>query len=79
MLVTTSRCKCFSFSGMGCGSTARNLTDTTEGFLVGKRYLIYDRSPHWAQFPQETQIKEPKSKMSVLFSEQGKLGQSRIA
>src|SRR5205823_5955419 len=31
--------------GVWMSQVARNLSDATEGFLVGKRYLIHDRDP----------------------------------
>ncbi len=38
--------------GLWMSQGARNLTDATEGFLVGKRYLIHDRDPLFtAEFP----------------------------
>lgn len=32
-------------NGLWMSQIARNLTDTAEGFLTGKRYLIHDRDP----------------------------------
>ena len=32
-------------NGLWMSQVARNLSDTAEGFLVGKRYLIHDRDP----------------------------------
>jgi putative transposase len=32
-------------SGLWMSQVARNLSDATEGFLIGKRYLIHDRDP----------------------------------
>ena len=32
-------------NGLWMSQVARNLSDATEGFLVGKRYLIHDRDP----------------------------------
>ena len=32
-------------SGLRMSQVARNLSDATDGFLVGKRYLIHDRDP----------------------------------
>ena len=34
-----------SASGLWMGQIARNLTDSVDGLLTGKRYLIHDRDP----------------------------------
>jgi hypothetical protein len=32
-------------NGLRMSQVARNLSDATDGFLAGKRYLIHDRDP----------------------------------
>lgn len=35
---------------------ARNLTDTFDGFLLNKQFLIHDRDPVWFQYLAEVQV-----------------------
>lgn len=55
-------------NGLWMSQVARNLTDVTEGFLVGKRYLNHDRDPFFtAEFLEAREtiamqwVKEPLS------------------
>ncbi len=41
-------------NGLWVSQVARNLSDATDGFLVGKRYLIHDRDPLFTEEFQET-------------------------
>ncbi len=41
-------------NGLWMSQVARNLSDATDGFLVGKRYLIHDRDPLFTEEFQET-------------------------
>ncbi len=44
-------------NGLWMGQIARNLSDATEGFLLGKRYLIHDRDPLFtAEFLESLRI-----------------------
>jgi hypothetical protein len=37
-------------NGLSMSQIARNLTDTVDGLLTGKRYLIHDRDPIWSKY-----------------------------
>jgi putative transposase len=48
--------------GLWMSQVARNLNDTTDGFLIGKRYLIHDRDPLFmAEFLETLEISGVKS------------------
>jgi hypothetical protein len=38
-----------STNGLWMSQIARNLTDSEDGILIGKRYLIHDRDPVWSK------------------------------
>ena len=49
-------------NGLWMSQVARNLSDATDGFLVGKRYLIHDRDPLFtAEFLQTLETSGVKS------------------
>ena len=49
-------------NGLWMSQVARNLSDATEGFLVGKRYLIHDRDPPFtAEFLETLETSGVKS------------------
>ncbi len=49
-------------NGLWMSQVARNLSDATDGFLVGKRYLIHDRDPLFtAEFLETLEISGVKS------------------
>jgi putative transposase len=49
-------------NGLWMSQVARNLSDATDGFLVGKRYLIHDRDPLFtAEFLETLEVRGVKS------------------
>ena len=49
-------------NGLWMSQVARNLSDATDGFLIGKRYLIHDRDPLFtAEFLETLEISGVKS------------------
>jgi putative transposase len=49
-------------NGLWMRQVARNLTDATDGFLIGKRYLIHDRDPLFtAEFLETMELSGVKS------------------